>query len=180
MFLAHVPAGMGFSGVSGPPITAPPQSRSRVVESRGRFASTSARLFTVVDGNRAVVGLRGMMVCGYGRPWISIHGCGGGRQWGSREDRNPAAVFRAAVNGYKYSKMLTRCGRLGPMRPKAWTTRRRRRSRTAGVAGRPACLPAHDPAPPDQRNSHAAQRQQGQRRRLRDGKVINSKRAGGG
>ncbi len=101
MFLAHVPAGMGFPGVPGPPITAPPQSRSRVVESRGRFASTFGRLFTVVDGNRAVVGLRGMMVCGYGRPWISIHGCGGGRPWGSREDRNPAAVFRAAVNGYR-------------------------------------------------------------------------------
>jgi hypothetical protein len=24
----------------------------------------------------------------------------GRRPWGSREDRNPAAVFRAAVNGY--------------------------------------------------------------------------------
>ena len=26
----------------------------------------------------------------------------GGRPWGSREDRNPAAVFRAAVNGYLF------------------------------------------------------------------------------
>ncbi len=55
----------------------PRQLCSREVESRSRFASTSGRLFTVGDGNRAVVGLRGMMVCGYGRPWISIHGCGG-------------------------------------------------------------------------------------------------------
>ena len=81
-----------------------------MVESRSRFASTSGGLFTVVDGNRAVVGLRGMMVCGYGRPWISIHGCGGGRPWGSREDRNPAAVFRAAVNGYERGQIALYSG----------------------------------------------------------------------
>jgi hypothetical protein len=48
MFFAYIPAGTGFPGVPGPPITAPPQPRSRV-------------------------------------------------------DRNPAAVFRAAVNGYVLS-----------------------------------------------------------------------------
>ena len=73
MFFAYVPAGTGFPGVPGPPITAPPQTRSRVVESRSRFSSTSGRLFTVVDGNRAVVGLRGMMVYGYGRTAVDFY-----------------------------------------------------------------------------------------------------------
>ncbi len=62
MFFAYIPAGTGF-----------PETRSRVVESNSRFSSTSGRLFTVVDGNRVVVGLRGMMVYGYGRTAVDFY-----------------------------------------------------------------------------------------------------------
>jgi hypothetical protein len=55
MFFAYIPAGTGFPGVPGPPITAPPQPRSRV-------------------------------------------------------DRNPAAVFRAAVNGYERGQIALYSG----------------------------------------------------------------------
>ena len=58
------PGGHRFSRCAGTANRRAAQTRSRVVESRSRFSSTSGRLFTVVDGNRAVVGLRGMMVDG--------------------------------------------------------------------------------------------------------------------